>query len=284
MQLNNQAAIRLLRQPLEAQSETASQDAQVLLSHVLDKPRAWVLTHSDERLNAEQIKHLQRVTRRLESGEPLPYILGHWEFYGLNFSVSPAVLIPRPETEILVEYALSWLADHPARRRAVDVGTGSGCIAVTLASLVPELRVLAVDISWPALRIARQNITRHQLAGRIPLAQLDLLAGLHPPPHHRFDMICANLPYIPQRTLETLDQLRWEPRTALSGGRSGSEPIQRMLRDLPQVIAPGGLLLLEIEASLGAAIHNRVREVLPGADVQVLPDLAGQDRLVVAQT
>lgn len=284
MQLNIQAALGLLRQPLVAQSETASLDAQVLLSHIVDKPRAWVVAHPDERLTAEQFEHLQRVLERLKSGEPLPYILGHWEFYGMDFSVTPAVLIPRPETEILVEYALSWLANHPARRSAADIGTGSGCIAVSLASCIPDLRVIAIDISLPALLIARQNVTRYQLLDRILLAQIDLLKGMQPPPHRRFDLICANLPYIPQGTLSNLPRLRWEPQTALGAGSTGSELIQRMLLDIPNVISPGGLLLLEIEASLGTTVQSQVQAILPGATVRVLPDLAGHDRLVVAQT
>jgi release factor glutamine methyltransferase len=185
---------------------------------------------------------------------------------------------------LLVEHALDWLAKHPGRRRALDVGTGSGCIAVALASQVPDLQLLAVDLSLPALRVARENLSRHRLAQRITLAQTDLLGGIHPRPQARFDLITANLPYIPDTTLALSPALRYEPPIALSGGTAGTALIERLLSDIPKVIAPGGLLLLEIEATIGAAVQDLVRLLLPGCTAQLLPDLAGHDRLVVVQT
>jgi release factor glutamine methyltransferase len=121
------------RQRLAAVSETGALDAQVLLAYVLAQPRSWILAHPDAQLDKNQLAHVESLISRLESGEPLPYIIGHWEFYSLDFILTPAVLIPRPETEMLVEHALHWLVEHPARRDILDVGTGSGCIAVALA-------------------------------------------------------------------------------------------------------------------------------------------------------
>jgi release factor glutamine methyltransferase len=284
MQLNIQSALEIAHKLLALFSDTPSLDAQVLVADILDKSRAWVMAHPEACLNAAQTETLQQALKRLENGEPLPYILGRQEFYGLDFVVTPAVLIPRPETELLVESALSWLRANPSRRWAADIGTGSGCIASALATNITDLRVAAIDVSWPALEVARQNITRHKLAGRVHPVQIDLLQGIRPAMQKRFDLICANLPYIPQKTLASLDQLRWEPETALHGGRAGTELIQRMLADVPQTIMPDGLLLIEIEASLGAAVTSMVQAALPGAKVLLHTDLAGLDRLIIAQT
>lgn len=281
MQLSIQTALEFAKKRLSSPSGSAGLDAQVLLAHILGKPRAWVLTHPATPLTAEHAGQFLPALARLETGEPLPYILGRWEFFGLNFIVSPAVLIPRPETELLVEYALEWLVNHPLRRRAIDIGTGSGCIAVALASRMPDLHILAVDISLPALQVARENISHHQLAQRIALAQTDLLAGIQPRRLDRFDLIVANLPYIPEATLASLQALHYEPRIALNGGAAGTDLMERLLREIPRVITRGGLLLLEIEATIGPAIIRLIQTHLPGTNPKVLPDLAGYDRLVV---
>ena len=279
-----QVALEDAKIRLSPRSESAGLDAQVLLAHILGKPRAWVLAHPEATLSSDQEDRFQQSLARLEAGEPLPYLLEHWEFFGLDFIVNPAVLIPRPETEQLVEHALSWLEKRPLRRRAVDVGTGSGCIAVALASRVPDLHVLGVDISMPALRVASENIKRHLLAERIFLLQADLLAPIFPHPKNRFDLIAANLPYIPKPALDSLPELRFEPELALYGGFTGTELIERLLKEIPHVISPGGLLLLEIEATIGGAVENLIQELLPGATVQVFPDFAGHDRLVAVET
>src|SRR5512143_2162838 len=157
-------SMALLQQVLEATaarlstvSESPQLDAQVLLAYVLDKPRTWVLAHPDSAPEPEAALKLEPMLRRLEQGEPLPYVLGHQEFFGLDFELTPDVLIPRPETELLVEKALAWLEAAPERRTVADVGTGSGCIAVSLATRLPDLHVLATDISMAALRVARRN-------------------------------------------------------------------------------------------------------------------------------
>lgn len=269
-----------IRSRLERQSETAALDAQVLLAHILDKPRAWVLAHPEAPLSPEQAEDLARALARLENGEPLPYILGHWEFFGLDFRVTPAALIPRPETELLVERALEWLRQHPERRLAADVGAGTGCIAVALAMHVPDLRLLVCDRSLEALRVAQENIRRHRVQERAFCLQADLLPALG----RKIDLICANLPYIPSATLRTLSVARWEPTLALDGGPDGLSLIGRLLELAPLALAPGGLALLEIEATQGTAALQLARTAFPAAQVELFPDLAGRDRLISIQT
>ena len=261
---------------LNPTSETASLDAQVLLAHITGKPRAWILAHPEADLPPEQECTLENTLKRLEAGVPLPYVLGHWEFYGLDFVVTPATLIPRPETELMVEEALRLLRGRPGRHWALDVGTGSGCIAIALAVHAPGLNILASDISFPALQIAVQNAHRHSVAQRLLCVQADLI----PPTHTYFDLICTNLPYIPTDQLKLLPVAQQEPWQALDGGPDGLDSIRRLLRAAPPRLAPDGLLLLEIEASQGKAAQELAQRSFPGAEVQVLADLAGRDRLV----
>lgn len=261
-------------------SESPSLDAQVLLAHVLGKPRPWVLAHQEVVLTTDQVSVLEEALARLEAGEPLPYVLEHWEFYGLDFVVTPATLIPRPETELLVEQALVWLESKPGPHRGLDVGTGTGCIAIALAAHAPDLRFLASDISFPALRIAQLNIHRQALEQRIHLVQADLLPAVE----GDFDLVCANLPYIPSEKLASLQVARYEPGIALDGGTDGLDLIRRILASATGVLAPGGLLLLEIEASQGAATEALASRTFSGADVLLMADLGGNDRLVKIET
>jgi len=276
-------ALRESTNRLSTVSENPSLDAQILLAHVLEVSRAWVLAHPEASLNAEQERAWNFATARLEGGEPLPYILGHWEFYGLDFSVSPAVLIPRPETEMLVERALRWLRDRPDRRRAADIGTGSGCIAISLAVNLPDLHVWASDVSLPALEIAKLNAQKNAVSDRVHFLHADLLDFQSIAPHQQpFDLLAANLPYIPTSRLKTLDVARHEPRLALDGGEDGLDLIRRLIQSAPRWLAPGGLCLLEIDSELGEAAAL-ARETFPHAKVSMLPDLAGLARLLVVQ-
>ncbi len=264
-------------------SDTPGLEAQVLLAHTLQKPRAWVLAHPEIELAPFQLEDMQACAARRESGEPLPYILGQWEFYALDFQVTPAVLIPRPETELLVERALDWLNRHPACRRVADIGTGSGCIAIALAKHIPDLQVLATDLSPQALDVARQNAVRHGVGERITFRQADLLALPPEHSHPSFDMITANLPYIPSATLAELPVSRFEPSLALDGGVDGLELIRRLLHQAPTYLSPQGCLLLEIEANQGTAAGALAQNAFPQARVTVVPDLAGHDRLVMVE-
>ena len=252
----------------------------MLLGHVLGRTRTWVLAHPEAHLSSDQEHALRDALTRLEAGQPLAYVLGNWEFYGLVFFITPDTLIPRPETELLVEHALSWSRTRTKRLRMADIGTGSGCIAISLALTASNIHILGCDISLMALHVAKANANRHGVSGKVDFVQCDLL----PPVKVQFDLICANLPYIPTETLHSLKVYQKEPALALDGGEDGLVQIRRLLNEAETALAPGGLLLLEIEASSGAAVHSLAREAFPKADVLVLPDLAGRDRLVSVLT
>ena len=246
------------------------------MAHRLGVSRAWILAHPEATLTPAQSQQLEENLAQLEAGQPLPYVLGEWEFFGRKYRVSPDVLIPRPETELLVEWAIEWLAKHPGRRLAADVGTGSGCIAVSLARQFQDLRIMALDISLPALRVAQDNAHRHQVPEQVWLVQSDLLAASHRP----MDLICANLPYIPSATLQQLSVYGKEPGLALDGGADGLRPIRRLLGSTRDQLADGGAMLLEIEAGQGQAVLELCRQIIPEARVELHVDLAGRDRLV----
>lgn len=263
-------------------SDTPHLDASVLLAHLVGKPRTWVLAHPEAALTAEQRAALESALARLARGEALPHVLGRWEFYGLDLELTPEVLIPRPETELLVERAIRWLRRSPRRRLVADVGTGCGCIAVAVAMNVPAAHIIATDISLAALNVAARNVRKYGLARRVDLVQCDLLPP-HPEPlptASRFDLICANLPYIPTRTLRRLPVYRRAPSAALNGGADGLDLIRRLLHIAPQWLAPGGMILLEIEASQGLAALSLVYDAFEHARVSLHQDLAGHDRLV----
>lgn len=268
-----------IRTTLADHSDTPGLDAQVLIAQSLAKPRSWVLAHPEAVITDEQQAIIQANLTRLKKGEPLPYVLGHWEFYGLDFLVTADTLIPRPETELLIDHALGWLRDHPSRRSGLDIGTGSGCIAISLARHIPDLRIIAVDLSFPALIIARQNALQHGVLDQIDFIQADLVLASN----NRFDLLCANLPYIPSDQLVQLKIYGKEPRLALDGGPSGLDLIRRLIEAVPTLAAAGGLILFEIESSQGEPINNLASSVLPNAEVKVHIDLAKRDRLVSIQ-
>lgn len=266
-------------QKLKSTSDTALLDSQVLLGFILSQTRAWVVSHPEQPLSREESSRYRSSVDWLFAGVPLAHILGKWEFFGLEFKVTPDVLIPRPETELLVEIGLEWLHSRPGRRQAVDVGTGSGCIAIALASRVPDLTVIASDLSAKALLVARQNIVQHHLLPRILPIQADLL----PPVRIRFDLICANLPYIPIQSLEKLPVSRYEPKLALDGGQDGLQVIKRLLSSARPSLEPGACILLEIESGQGDLVPATAQGYFPEAQVTLQQDLAGQNRVVTIQ-
>ena len=266
-------------------SDTPQLDAQVLMAHIIDKPRTWVLAHRTSSLNFEQVTKLNNLILRLELGEPLPYVVGHWEFFGLDFDLTPEVLIPRPETELLAERAIAWLQASPKRRKVADIGTGSGCIAISFAMHIPDIHILATDISFPALKVARQNALKFEVADQIDFVRCDLI------PQHinslstdmHFDMICANLPYIPTRKLYSLPIYGREPTIALDGGADGLDPFRKLFKLVPEWMASGGRILLEIEATRGLAVLSLAYDTFISAAIHLHQDLAGHDRLLEIQ-
>lgn len=259
-------------------------DLQTLLAHLFNQSRAWVLAHPEAALSSEQTREWKASLRRLRRGVPLSYVLGHWEFFGLEFLVTPEVLIPRPETELLVETALSWIRQpHSAMRSCIDIGTGCGCIAISLALHAPMLTLTATDISPDALAVARANAEKHGVTGRIQFRRSDLFESVALRNSY-FNLLVANLPYIPSSTLLTLEVYGREPGLALDGGPDGLRVIRQLLASAPAHLEVGGGLLLEIEASQGAAFLELARQAFPDANIQVLPDLAGKDRLLTIKT
>ena len=259
--------------------ELPQQTLLVLLSHVLEQPQTWILAHSEAALSPTQQAKLTALIARLKQGEPLPYLTGRQEFFGLSFEVSPAVLIPRPETELLVETALRWLRSHPTANSVVDVGTGSGCIAVSLAVNTPTLHIVATDISAEALAIAQRNAQIHHVEDRITFQEADLISA----ESGRFDLICANLPYVPTSKIAKVNSQPYEPALALDGGPDGLALIKRCLAYAPAHIRAPGMLLFEIESSTGNAAIALARKAFPPAKVTLLPDLAGKERLLTIE-
>jgi release factor glutamine methyltransferase len=246
----------------------------LLLAAALDHPKTWILSHREYEPTTQEIQQIQNLVKRVAEGMPLPYVLGQWEFFGRPFRVTPDVLIPRPETEILVEIAVS-LARDLKQPKVIDVGTGCGAIAISLAAELPKAKVIATDISLAALKIAREN------ARRLGQPQLRFLqADLLRPFNTDFDLICANLPYIPTNKLQNLGVARWEPRQALDGGKSGLKAISALLHQSRKHLMPNGVILLEIESSLGPASLSAAKAAFPEAQIKLIQDLSGRDRII----
>ena len=256
-------------------------DAELLLAHVLGTNRAAVLAHPERRLTLKELTRYRALVSRRAGHEPLAYIVGWREFYGLEFAVDRRVLIPRPETELLVERAVAVVRPVPAPR-IVDVGAGSGAIAVTLAVQVPAATVYAIDASRGALEVTGQNALRHGVAGRVHCLHGHLLDPLPGPVH----LIVANLPYV--TTAEWLDlmpEIRdYEPREALDGGSDGLDLVRALLATAGRWLGPGGAVVLEIGAAQGEAATALARHHFPDARVTLAQDYAGLDRLVVIET
>jgi len=260
-----------------AASESPSLDAELLLSHVMSISRTALLTHPERVLTPAQESAYSELVAQRAAHYPLPYLTGHAEFYGLDFQVTPEVLIPRPETELLVDLTLER---RPAS--VFDVCTGSGCVAVALAVHLRHALIYAGDISPAALAIARLNAERHGVAGRVHLFVGDLLTPRPP----LVDVILANPPYVAGDEWASLPiSVRdYEPRLALDGGPDGLSVIQRLLSEAAAVLRPGGSLLIEIGARQGKAAAYLARTAFPEARVRIHPDLAGHDRVLEVVT
>jgi len=268
----------------QIKSDWPDLDAQLILAHAVHKPRTWILAHPETPLSAPQLDSVKQAVSRLEAGIPLPYILGHWEFFGLDFDITPDVLIPRPETELLVEGAIAWLKSSPEKKSVADIGTGSGCIAVSLAIHVPELLVMSTDISPKALTVARRNARKFHVEHQIEFVECDLLPSSSTNLRSSsFDLICANLPYIPTETLHSLAIYGREPTLALDGGADGLDLIRRLLTLAPKWLTPGGRMLLEIEATLGTSALSLAYDSFSEAEIHLHQDLTGRDRWLEIQ-
>ena len=263
-------------------SDTPDLDASVLIAQLIDKTRTWVLAHPDLTLTSAQQRRLKESLTQLEDGMPLPYVLGHWEFFGLDFDITRDVLIPRPETELLVEKAITWLQKSKVRRTVADIGTGSGIIAVSIAVNSPAVKILATDISPQAIAVAEKNARKFDVDDRIKFELCDILptkpVSFSTDDH--FDLLCANLPYIPTETLQGLPVYGREPTLALDGGKDGLDLFRKLMRIAPEWMAPNSLILLEIESTLAVQALTLACDMFSSAEIHLHKDLAGRDRLL----
>lgn len=247
-------------------------------AYILGTSREWIVSHPEAEIRPDHMKGLEQAVNRLLEGEPLAYITGNRSFYGLDFFVDRNVLIPRPETEILVEEAISWLEHHPDRRKMADIGTGSGAIAVTCADHFPDLHITAVDISENALAVAQRNAEFHHVTDQIEFVSNDLLEDWE----NKFHLIAANLPYIPSEDLKTLTVSKFEPLLALDGGKDGLDFIRRLLEQSKNNLLAGGCVFLEIQYNQ-QYVETIAKQIFPLAVVTIFQDLASLPRVVKIQ-
>lgn len=262
-------------------SESPRLDAEILLAHARGCPRIQLYTNYDQPLTDPQRATMRDLVKRRAAAEPVAYLVGHREFFGLDFRVTKDVLIPRPDTETLVVDAIETLKPQAAPR-VLDVGTGSGCIATALAVNCPNAEVTAIDLSQSALDIAQTNANMHNVAGRIRWLCGDLFAPLNANEH--FDLIASNPPYIASAEIETLaaDVRLHEPRSALDGGPDGLNIVRRLIADAPQHLVSQGKLLVEISGEQADAVTQLLAANGHFDDIVVLKDLAKQPRVVRA--
>lgn len=254
-------------------------EAEVMVMHLLQMPRQHLFTRRDLEVPPQHHSELDAMLQRRLTREPLAYIVGHREFYGLDLFVNPHVLIPRPETETLVELALSGAPVIAESRELViaDVGTGCGAIAVSLAVNLPTARVYALDVSKQALEVAACNAKTHNVSDRVILRMGNLLEQVPEP----VDLIVANLPYIPSARIPTLQlEVQREPRLALDGGQNGLDCIRSLLAQAPGKLKERGAVLLELDPEQVPAVEEMAREHFPGDKTNVTKDLAGLDRVI----
>jgi release factor glutamine methyltransferase len=263
---------------LAEHSPTARLDAELLLAQVLGWSRARLLAERQAEISCEQASDFAALLERRAAGEPVAYLIGRREFFGLELRVDQRVLVPRPETELLVEQALRIAAAWPPDCRIADIGTGSGAIAIALARHLPQARIYATDLSAEALDLARQNLALHSVQERVQLLQGDLTTPLPAD----VDIIVSNPPYT---ILSEIDEnvRHYEPRLALDGGSDGLMVYRRLAAAAARRLRSGGALLLEIGSGQGAAVTALLRQALPAAAFSLLHDLAGHERVVIGR-
>jgi release factor glutamine methyltransferase len=255
--------------------DDASLEGEILLRHVLGINCSQLFSDLDTSISPAQAESLEQLLERRLSGEPSAYITGHREFYGLDFKVNRHVLIPRPESELLVEKALSLCQSH-AISIIADIGTGCGAIAISLAKNLPAATIYATDISHQTLEVARENCRRHGVTDKVVLLQGDMLGGLPEP----VDLIVANLPYVREAELTGSGPLSFEPRLALNGGKDGLDRISFLCRQAGKKLRNNGSMLLEIGQGQTQAVKAIMYESFPSALIEIDRDLAGIERVI----
>ena len=274
--MNRRQALAYARGTLaDSNIDDASLEGEILLRHVLGLSRARLYSDIDHNVSPAHGKALRKLLERRIQGEPSAYITGHREFYGLDFQVDRNVLIPRPETELLVEKAIRLAQSHAISRMA-DIGIGCGVIAVSLAANLPGVTVYATDVSATALEVARSNCKKHGMADRIVFLQGDMLEPLPEP----VDLIIANLPYVREADLSRSGHLSFEPAVALNGGEDGLDRIRVLCRQAGNKLRSQGFILLEIGQGQAEEITALSQEIFPSARIEIESDLAGIERVV----
>jgi release factor glutamine methyltransferase len=260
--------------------EDANLEAEVLLRHTLGIDRARLFSRLQEGIEGERERDFLGLIERRLMHEPVAYIAGHKEFYGIDLEVTPVALIPRPETELLVDEALRGTPKEPCT--LADIGTGCGAVAIALAMRLPRHTVFAIDSSEEALALASRNVERLGLGDRVRLLQGDLLDPLP----MAVEVIAANLPYVKTGDWEKLPpEIRdHEPRQALDGGPDGTTTLERFLQAAPSRLRPGGCLVAEIGWDEGGRLTKVAEQCFPGAQIEVIKDFAGLDRVLRVQT
>lgn len=273
-------AMRLFR---EAGVDSPQLDAEVLMAHAVDSTRVRVISHPDQQLSGEELKSYREMVARRVKREPLAYILGYREFWGLQFDVTPAVLIPRPETEILVEMALSQLKgiENPL---IADIGVGSGCAAIAIAVELEDVVVYGTELSHVTAEVARRNALKHQVEVRVDILEGHLLDPLPTGVRGKLDAVVSNPPYIPTDDLESLqpEVIQFEPYGALDGGPDGLVFIREILDSARDWLKPGGWVHLEVGISEAGNVADYARKV-GYAETRITEDLAGIERVVSAR-
>ena len=252
-----------------------SLESELLLRQVLNISRIELYLKLDHELSPEQGEKFWSLIKRRLLHEPTAYITGHREFYGVDFYVNPDVLIPRPESELLVEKTLEMAQSYPIPTIA-EVGTGCGAVAISLALNLPQAEIYAIDISTAALEVALLNCQKHGVVNRVSFLEGDMLDSLSGP----VDLIVANLPYVREAELSQVSTLNFEPFLALNGGPDGLEKIRRLGTQISDKLRPGGCLLLEVGQGQRRAVTAFLRNLFPSAKIEVTPDLSGIDRVV----
>ena len=260
----------------------ARREAGGLLQHVIGRDRTFVLTHPEQQLTKGQLQTFQELIKRRAAGEPLQYLTAQQPFFGLEFEVAPGVLIPRPETELLVELALETIQGTQAPR-ICDVGTGSGCIAISLLHERKDAHAVAIDISAAAIEIAKRNAVRHRVESRLTFVHANCFSSLSPA-EFSFDLIVSNPPYLAEDDFPGLQRevKDHEPREALAGGPDGLDVVRRLLSESDSFLKPGGHLLIEIGFNQASAVQSLIEE-RKWLGKGIKPDLQGIPRVVVLQ-
>ncbi len=264
-------------------SESARLDSEILLAHARQCDRIQLYTRFNEELTNPERDLFRELVKRRAKLEPVAYLVGFREFFGLNFAVTPDVLIPRPDTETLVMEALEYLKEFP-NASVLEIGTGSGCIPISLATRMKTISLTTVDKSPAALDIAKQNAQKHQVLDRIQFLESDLFESLEK--NEPFDLIVSNPPYIPDQDMKILspDVRLHEPRMALQAGADGLDIIRKLIDQSPYWLKPGGLLMMEIDSEQSKPVCNLINQNSRYQSCQVFKDLAHKDRVVQAKT